>query len=48
LVLGIILLVVVVIVPNALGLAIDSGPVMILIGLATMVVLVYNFIIGAI
>jgi len=48
LILGIVLAVIVVVVPNAMGFSVDSGPVMILIGLATMVILVYNYIIGAI
>ena len=48
LVLGIIVSVIVIVVPNAMGIAVDAGPVMTLIGLATMVVLVYNYIIGAI
>ena len=48
LVLGIIVSVIVIVVPNAMGIAVDAGPVMTLIGLAVMVVLVYNYIIGAI
>jgi len=48
LVLGIIIVILAVVVPTAMGFTVDAGPVMTLIGLAVMVVLVYNYIIGAI